>query len=109
MGLFNRFSIPLLLVLSFYGPSINADESQSFRLERLVGQLCEHARTDNLVGFRALLRRKPVHVSVLYSKVKCEGKSLLQLALYHHSDAVEKYLRLRVERKELGAIEPKLE
>ena len=75
--------------------AIASDNNSSHSFKKLAQSLCESAKTDQVFQLRSSLRRAKTHIRTIYPDIKCDGQSLLNLAVSNKSERVVAYLQLR--------------
>lgn len=87
-------------VLAFIGllacTSVMASSNNhSLSLNKLAQSLCESSKTDQVTKLRSTVMHAKTHIRTIYSQIKCDGQSLLSVAIENQSEAVVEYLKLR--------------
>jgi len=77
------------------GAVVMAETSSSYSFNKLSSSLCEKVKNNQLIKFRRALTKARAHIRNIYPDVKCDGQSLLSLAMENQSDSIVEYLKLK--------------
>jgi len=75
------------------GTVVMAETSSSYSFNKLSSSLCEKVKNNQLIKFRRALTKARTHIRNIYPDVKCDGQSLLSLAMENQSDSIVGYLK----------------
>jgi len=74
-----------------------SSNANSYSFNKLIASLCETAKNDQLFHLRSNLRKARHHIRTIYPEIKCDGVSLLSIAMENQADSVIKYLKLKAQ------------
>ncbi len=97
--------LPLSIATLIVASSISVSSTALANQDQLAANICNYVQTDDKNRLRKKLKESSIKLRSIYSRVSCNGDSLLKTALKSGSNKVGTFVAKRLPPSELGAAE----